>query len=383
MRKSHGIRPGYPLASVHPMIVAAGSRNAGTFEVLRWYIEERRESPLRLSCQNISALHCAIAAGCADKIRYLIPLYTDPRQFDQHRGGTVALPVATLIAWAAYSGQIEAVRMMVARGANINRYSPAPEDLWPNACRFVSPLVAAIVGIAERKESGGVIIATLLQLGANPNQPGNGIRKSTDSQKALPIQVAIRLGLADVVLSLVRGGADPNKLNGGFAYNQYNMTWYAVTHANVTEMPLEIIDIMVAFGGAWNRHQQDVVGFKHALRNSRAYNKVLQIEMLRCSLRRVDSFCNALGYPEAASLRLARNTSSLAYLVNWWSPEFLMKHAVWRFEVHHLMPPQYRRVVRLLWLIRTKIKLESLPTEIWGHILSFLDRAAFAHTLGA
>ena len=144
-RKSHIKKVGFACSFVHPMHVAAGSHRCGTLEVLKYFIEEKQLPVMRPSYQNITALHCTIAAKCRNKTAYLVSRCT-PRQLDTISGGIPALPVSTPLAFAAFRGNMSAVEEMVARGGDINRYSQAPEELWPGSCRWVSPLIAAIAG---------------------------------------------------------------------------------------------------------------------------------------------------------------------------------------------------------------------------------------------
>ena len=382
-RKSHIDRPGYPCALVHPMLVAAGSRMSGTLEVLKYYIEERGVDVDRRSYQNISALHCAIAAGESAKIRYLVSRLP-PATLDQHVGGTPALPLATPLAYAAYRGELEAVELMVKRGADLNRYSPAPEELWAHSCRVLTPLVAAIFGLKHKNfkdDDRRRVLRGLLRLRADPNQGGNGTRRAAASPKALPLRVALQQCDCVALTVLLANGADPTAVNGGCSYTACSLAWYAITQIKYNSLAPSAVDALVAYGGGWNPHCREVATWKAVAHGHAAYNKAVEIEELR-KLYTTDQLCAALGFEGAAKLQLSRDSRSLLTLRKSWSTNALLRHGVWRPTTHTIMPTQFQEFVAIVLQCAAAIEkratsaLPALPFDMWALILSHVDRSS-------
>ena len=378
-RISHIETPGVATGLVHPMILAAGSPLPGTYDVMVWYIEQRNVPVHRMSHQCITALHAAIAINDRQKVAYLISRYS-AAELDELHGGTPALALATPIGYAAYCGHTELVKLMMDAGANINKYCPASEKVWPTANKLVSPLAAAI---ANLDGDNAAAIDALLRLGADPNQAGSGMRKTADSCKALPLFLAMSSGYTSVVITLLRHGANPCETNCGLSYAKSNMTFWAVRQLNISSLQPEVVDAMVAYGGSWNPHHRDVVNWKTVYCDTRGYNKAIEIESLRRKHPHHDRLCVALNHRNGAVCAIRRDLRPFQFLRKHWSAKFLMAHAVWKPTTHHAMPAKFKAVVLTVlttfgWLNNPEspANLPCLPPELQFLILSMLDRAS-------
>ena len=380
-RKSHLQWPGAPHAFVHPLHVAAGSKRAEALDVVKYFIEELGMDPFQKSYQNLTPLHCALAGGNKHIIYWLIEQYT-PEQLHSHSGGVPAAPVATLIAYAAYINNIDAVKAMVARGASISRYSPVTEELFVNAPRWITPLVAAIAG--NRSDAPGVIPA-LCALGADVNQIGSGIRKMQDSPKTYPLFVATKLKCPAMIAELLYHGANPNAANGGYGYN--SVAWIALQGVGeFPVMPDNAVSLILAYGGRWDKRHKEVLLWKFRRPNSRAVKFALEQEENIVKYNTVDRLCHHLGIPEVAERRLLCDPRELAQLRTEYTSSFLFDRAVWAPKRHYHFHPSMQSMVKTLLrcfaaLRVRQTQLTALPPELQYMIIGFVDRAWPLQTL--
>tara|TARA_Y100000592_G_scaffold42739_1_gene67961 strand:- start:536 stop:1618 length:1083 start_codon:yes stop_codon:yes gene_type:complete len=351
----------------------------GTFDIMKWYVESRKVCARLQTYQAITALHCAIATHQNDKVKYLLSHYRVD-ELDRQMGALPMLPVATPLAFAAYSGNVEAFRMMVAAGADPTWYSPACEQLWSRSQgRLVSPLVAAIIGNTEDKPG---VVQTLVQCGCDPNAPGAGVRKSYQSVVALPLYMAIKLKRPNAVSELLRCGADPTRLNGGFAYHHANMTWFAVTLLTGPDpLPKATLCQIVACGGSWDCTHDDVWVWRAVHNDTPECTMVKRIEQLwspQASRLHRDVLCTALGAPEMALPRFQRERLPQEVLLKRYSTRFLLRHLFWSPVRHRdctrAIQEMYKTFALACCRVAAMKTAPELPVDMVTYIARFFSR---------
>ena len=208
-------------------------RRAKTLEIVKLLVEagastdglNRPLSSLKKMAKKLynPPLEMAARQGDIDVVRYLLG-----------RGANVDVTDAdgsTPLHTAVNYGHLEIVRALVAAGADVNRPDPLAEDMTP-LLRAVSPI--------DRKENAAEMIRLLVQAGADPNQ--------CDAVGGTPLLSVIDGCNLDLVSLLLSLGADVHRRDvyGDGALNHAVLA--AGPHRLPQERVLPVVEALLAAG---------------------------------------------------------------------------------------------------------------------------------------
>ena len=183
---------------VQPLSLAAENGNAVILELLL----EAGADPNASLPEGETALMTAARAGDADSIRVLLVHGADPNARDSYRGQTALM-------WAAARNHAAAIHTLAELGADVHA-TTSTESASPNGPRmFYGPNPTGFTAVTFAARGGSIdALRVLLEAGADIND------QLSDGQSALIVAVAnANWTLADYMLDR---GADPNLAGAGW-----------------------------------------------------------------------------------------------------------------------------------------------------------------------
>jgi ankyrin repeat protein len=174
--------------------------------------------------QGETPLHMAVSTGSLEKVRLLLDADANPN----------AGPRGTPLARAAYGGHLKIARLLVERGAEVDRKGPSSPLPWKGV-----PLETAMLAPEDREDGALEIAALLVEHGADVDSRSTrgttylhgaaaegrlewvrflldrgAVIEPIDTNGATPLHQAVRHGHLEVAEILLTHGADVNLVTG-------------------------------------------------------------------------------------------------------------------------------------------------------------------------